>query len=51
MKAAFYLLYIFRFLFGLSIQLANISMLNLNSADHKQYCHLIDTLTALLGLM
>ena len=29
----------------------DISMLNLDSADHKQYCHLIDTLTALLGLM
>ena len=28
----------------------DISMLNLDSADHKQYCHLIDTLTALLGL-
>lgn len=44
MKAAFYLVYIFRFLFRLSIQQANISMLNLDSADHKQYCHFIDTL-------
>ena len=52
MKAAFYLLYIFRFLFaGSAFSEQDISMLNLDSADHKQYCHLIDTLTALLGLM